>query len=186
MDNPEKKVYKVLFTNYGSFFINERVFNILEKLMQYFNATETTNRKHELTNLGTTHGFVDQHKIGTKGSNKLMPYPAAWKVTKGYFYSVPNGGGVNISKGTFNQYRNQLAQDGIDLDDDAFISELVHNKVLDETEERLLQKATFVYNDNAYTKNGIRRNAKQVQADTFFSIKDCIKLVLLPDSYRPI
>lgn len=185
LDNPQQKAYKVQFACYGSFFVNAEVFRILEKIMQYYNATEVTNRKGELTTLGATHGFVADHDIGTKGANKFMPSAGQWRVTKGYFYSVQNGGGVNISKGTFNRYRDQLAQDGICLDDDEFISQLTHNKVLDEAEERILQKATFIYGANAYTKDGIlRKNAKKIQADTYFDIKDCIKLVLLPITYK--
>lgn len=185
LDNPQQKVYKVQFACYGSFFVNAEVFGILEKIMQYYNATETTNRKGEVTTLGATHGFVPSHGIGTKGRDKLMPSAGRWVVTKGYFYSVQNGGGVNISKGTLNKYRDQLTQDGICLNDDEFISQLTHNKVLDETEERVLQKATFIYGDNAYTKDGIlRKNAKKIQADTYFDIKDCVKLVLLPITYK--
>ena len=185
LDNPQQKAYKVQFACYGSFFVNAKVFGILEKIMQYYNATETTNRKGEVTTLGATHGFVPSHDIGTKGHNKLMPSTGRWVVTKGYFYSVQNGGGVNISKGTLNKYRDQLTQDGIYLNDNEFISQLMHNKVLDETEERILQKATFVYGDNAYTKAGIlRKNAKKIQADTYFDIKDCVKLVLLPVTYK--
>ena len=185
LDNPTQKAYKVQFACYGSFFVSAQVFEILEKIMQYYNATETTNRRGEVTTLGATHGFVDNHAIGTQGRNKSMPNAGNWRVTKGYFYSVQNGGGVNISKGTFNKYRDQLAQDGICLDDDAFISQLTHNKVLDEAEERILQKATFIYGDNAYTKDGIlRKRAKKIQADTYFDIKDCVRLVLLPITYK--
>jgi hypothetical protein len=185
LDNPQQKVYKVQFACYGSFFVNKEVFEILEKIMQYYNATETTNRRGEITTLGATHGFVGDHDIGARGQNKLMPSVGKWRVTKGYFYSVMNGGGVNISKGTFNKYRDQLAQDGICLDDDAFISQLTQNKVLDEAEERILQKATFVYGENAYTKDGIlKKRAKKVQADTYFDIKDCVCLILLPITYK--
>ena len=185
VENPEQKVYKVQFACYGSFFVSREVFEVLEKIMHYYNATETINRAGEKTNLGTTHGFVGDHHLGQRGNNKGMPFKARWRVTKGYFYNVPTGGGVNISKGTFDKYRNQLAQDGINLEDDVFISELGHNKVLDETEERIIQKATFTYDSKSYTKNGIlRKGAKAVQSDTFFNIKDCIKLVLLPIRYK--
>lgn len=202
-NNPEEKAYKVQFASYGSFFINKRVFDILERIMQCYNATETTNRKGKLTNLGATHGFVGNHNIGSKGRNSLMPSPGKWIVSKGYFYNVPNGGGVNISKGTFNKYRDQLDQQGIHLfdtskegskpsdkaelniSDDAFISELIHNKVLDEAEERILQKITYAFAPNAYKKDGsLRKGAKKIQADVYFDIKDCIKLILLPITYK--
>jgi ribA/ribD-fused uncharacterized protein len=179
MDNPAEKVYKVLFASYGSFFITKPIFDVLEKIMEYYNATETVNRKGEITTLGATHGFVANHNIGVKGKNAKMPKAANWRITKGYFYSVPNGGGVNVSKGTITKYKDRLAQDGIDLTGDNFISDLVHNKVLDESEERLLQKAVF-----SYTKTSSRGRPKKSQVDSYFNIKDCIKLILLPATYK--
>jgi hypothetical protein len=181
VDNPKEKADKVQFASYGSFLINKRVFDILERIMQCYNATETTNRKGELTDLGTTHGFVGNDKIGSTG----RPRPGNWIVSKGYFYSVSNGGGVNISKGTFNKYRDQLSNMGLDISDDTFITELTHNKVLDEAEERLLQKVVYTFAPESYKKDGtLRKGAKKVQADVYFDIKDCIKLILLPINYK--
>lgn len=199
VENPDDKAYKVQFACYGSFLINKKLFDILERIMLCYNATETTTRKGVATTLGATHGFVATDKVGNTG----RPKPGKWIVTKGYFYSVQSGGGVNISKGTFNKYRDQLDQAGIHLFDDsiegtgprgdaelnisdnAFISELIHNQVLDETEERILQKAAFEWAPNAFKKDGsLRKNAKKVQTATYFDIKDCIELILLPIKFK--
>lgn len=185
LDNPSQKVYKVQFDNYGAFFVEKEIFEILEKIMQYYNATETVNRSNEKTTLGATKGFIGDHGIGKRGKNASMPYDGKWVRTKGYFYNVQRGGGVNISKRTLDTYRDRLKQDGIDLNDHIFISKLVHNRVLDETEERLIQDAIFVYDSKSYTKDGIiRKGARPVQVDTFFDIKDCVELVLLPIKYK--
>jgi ribA/ribD-fused uncharacterized protein len=177
VDNQEK-AYKVQFASYGSFLIQKHVFELLERIMQCYNATETVNRKGEHTTLGATHGFVDGDKVGNTG----RPKPGNWVVSKGYFYSVPNGGGVNVSKGTLNTYRDQL---GIDINDNAVISDLIHNKVLDEAEERLLQKVTYTFAPSSYKKDGtLRKGAKKVQTDIYFDIKDCVELILLPIAYK--
>jgi hypothetical protein len=181
-DDPNEKTYKVQFASYGSFLITSRVFDILERIMQCYNATETINRRGETTTLGATHGFVGNDRIGSKG----RPRPGNWRITKGYFYNVPNGGGVNISKGTFNKYRSQLDPSGeLNINDDTFISELVRNKVLDEAEERLLQKVVYTFAPTSYKKDGtLKKNAKPIQADTYFDISGCVKLILLPIAYK--
>jgi ribA/ribD-fused uncharacterized protein len=180
-DDPKEKAYKVQFDSYGSFLITKRIFDLLERIMQCYNATETINRKGERVNLGATHGFVANDRVGKTG----RPKPGKWIISKGYFYSVPNGGGVNISKGTLNKYRDQLSDSELDISDNAFISELIHNKVLDETEERLIQKVVYTFAPEAYKKDGtLRKGAKKRQADVYFNIKDCIKLILLPVAYK--
>ena len=68
-----------------------------------------------------TLGFVDKHNIGSKGMLSgagrgiKVSKDTDWRVTKGYFYSVPNGGGVNVAKGTLAKYKDMLIRDGIDI-----------------------------------------------------------------------
>jgi ribA/ribD-fused uncharacterized protein len=174
------KLYKVQFDCYGSFFISKKIFDILEQIMISYNATETVNRKGETTTLGATRGFVSANRVGSQG--KKLPKPGKWIITKGYFYSVINGGGVNISKGSFDKYRADRIGTPLDISSDEFISELIHNHVLDETEERIIQQAVLKLIPNAQGK--IRKNARTEQEDSYFDIKDCIMLILLPIKYK--